>query len=52
MPLYKFCILPAEDVWSSKINDRKIANNELKDVEERSPLTFLDKSPTNVSDQS
>jgi hypothetical protein len=34
-----FCVLPAENVWRIKINDRTITNNELKE-EDRSVLTF------------
>jgi hypothetical protein len=39
-----FCISPAENVWRIKIDDRKITNNELKDVEYRSLMAFWKKS--------
>jgi len=39
-----FGISPAEDVRRSKINDRKIRNNELKDAEDRSLLMSWNKA--------
>jgi len=39
-----FGISPEEDVRRSKINDRKIRNNELKDAEGRSLLMFWNKA--------